>query len=551
MLYFARIPRYEDTSFVINPIDRPAHDIKLDLNIFKENLPMGDHEFKFGFEYKTSALRTTSSYGNGMFIVDDMQTELQGPLTQGTLFVQHQIQRDETVHRSSFYVNDTVRKDQLTLNIGFRFDHQSGEIQSSRVPAVNGFESILGPINISGFDPGISLNNVAPRIGAAYDLTGDGKTVLRGSFAVYYDHFDSRYLDFFNPAGWPNGAAYSYSNHNGDRVLSSDELSNLSFFGGWNGSSFELAKRHLAGAFHNSRTIEFSAALERQLLRDFYVEVAYTYRRYVDPASFVPLGIGPEDFTLGGIFKRDTPIGEFSFPYFVLSREHDGVGTLNNLDDYSQRYHGMEIHLRKRMSHNFMINSILLFQWQRASYDGGDSISYIFPDGGLFGSWQSFNPTGIPFVDNKLYGYSSEGAGKSGQFPYSEWTLKVGGTYLFPKDISAGCFVRFQQGYPYVLMTALPGTTFDKLYGITGPVLSLVEPLGSRRYENVFTLDLKLDKAWDLGSYGRLNTTIDLFNVTNSNAVLRRNRDILSMTFNSIQEVNLPRLIRFGIRYSF
>ena len=73
--------------FYIAPIDRPAHDIVVDANYFKENVMGGDHEFKFGFEYKTSKLHTFSSYGNGVEIVDYNQTVPDGPLTSGELYL--------------------------------------------------------------------------------------------------------------------------------------------------------------------------------------------------------------------------------------------------------------------------------------------------------------------------------------------------------------------------------------------------------------------------------------------------------------------------------
>ncbi len=73
----------------VNPIDRPAHDFVVDANYFKENMMGGDHEFKFGFEYKTSKLHTFSSYGNGVLHVDYNQTTPRGPLTSGYAKVQH------------------------------------------------------------------------------------------------------------------------------------------------------------------------------------------------------------------------------------------------------------------------------------------------------------------------------------------------------------------------------------------------------------------------------------------------------------------------------
>ncbi len=80
MVYLAAIPRYEDTLYYVKPIDRPSHDIVVDANYFTENKLGGDHEFKFGFEYKTSDLHTFSSYGNGVFIVDYNQTVPRGPI---------------------------------------------------------------------------------------------------------------------------------------------------------------------------------------------------------------------------------------------------------------------------------------------------------------------------------------------------------------------------------------------------------------------------------------------------------------------------------------
>jgi hypothetical protein len=81
--------------------------------------------------------------------------------------------------------------------------------------------------------------------------------------------------------------------------------------------------------------------------------------------------------------------------------------------------------------------------------------------------------------------------------------------------------------------------------------LFLVEPFGSRRYDDIFTLDLQFEKGFDIGSYGRLNLTANLFNVTNTNTIIRRQRRVNASTFNSIEENISPRALRLGIRYSF
>ena len=60
--------------YFISPIDRPANDFNVDMNYYKENWGGGDHEFKFGFEYKSSKGHTFSSYGNGVYLYDYYQT---------------------------------------------------------------------------------------------------------------------------------------------------------------------------------------------------------------------------------------------------------------------------------------------------------------------------------------------------------------------------------------------------------------------------------------------------------------------------------------------
>ena len=92
------------------------------------------------------------------------------------------------------------------------------------------------------------------------------------------------------------------------------------------------------------------------------------------------------------------------------------------------------------------------------------------------------------------YAFAPGGSGKSGVYPYSEWQLKMSGVYQFPWDISVGAFGRYQQGYPYVLFGTIRD---DSLAAATwnNESLILVEPFGSRRFENIFTLDLQFEKG--------------------------------------------------------
>jgi hypothetical protein len=555
MIYLAGIPRWEDTLFYVAPIDRPAHDFVVDANYFKENVMGGDHEFKFGFEYKTSKLHTFSSYGNGVFIVDYNQTTPRGPLTSGYVYAQHYIDGRVKMDRASFYVTDTFRKDRLTLNLGLRFDHQTGKNEASTIPAVPGFEAFVGPLDFPGNDPGISFNDISPRIGATYDLTGDGKTILRGNFAHYYDGWNPTYTTNFNPTFVYNGAIFSYTNLNGDRVITPDELTSApSYYGGLNGPVFDL------NAFNNSKVIdpdfknsgswEYLVGFERQLATDLSISATYTHRDYRDTTTIVSNGVSAADFVPGGVFSRSTVLGDFNVPYFVFGGVDDGDTLLTNANDYKTKYDGLDLSVRKRMSNNFMLNAGLTLQKQKATYDGGDSLAFYIGDGGLNGQVFPFDPTNLPFLNDHPYAFAPGGSGKSGVYPYSEWQLKLSGVYQFPWDISAGAFARYQQGYPYVLFATITEGSLAPSLG-TQSHLILVEPFGDRRFENIFTLDLQFEKGIDFGNYGRLALSANVFNVTNTNTIIRRLRSVTSSSLNRIDELISPRALRIGARYSF
>ena len=65
MIMLARFRVVNRPTWTYAPIDRPAHDFVVDANYYKENVLGGDHEFKFGFEYKTSKFPLTASMETG------------------------------------------------------------------------------------------------------------------------------------------------------------------------------------------------------------------------------------------------------------------------------------------------------------------------------------------------------------------------------------------------------------------------------------------------------------------------------------------------------
>ena len=117
-----------------------------------------------------------------------------------------------------FFQDDYHVTRKLTLNLGLRYDpffpwkETHGRVEQFRPDAyaagttsnmfINAPPGLLFP-----GDPGVpeygvlgSYKNLAPRVGFAYDIAGDGKTSIRGGFGMFYDSqqngiYNNRFVD--------------------------------------------------------------------------------------------------------------------------------------------------------------------------------------------------------------------------------------------------------------------------------------------------------------------------------------------------------------------
>ncbi len=103
-----------------------------------------------------------------------------------------------------FLQDDWKINKRLTLNLGLRHEY-TGPL-SEKSDMISNFLPDAGLIRVGqGLDSLYERdwNNLAPRIGFAFDPRGTGKTVLRGAYGVYYD---SPTQDFFLAQSFPNGS---------------------------------------------------------------------------------------------------------------------------------------------------------------------------------------------------------------------------------------------------------------------------------------------------------------------------------------------------------
>src|ERR1700688_3564162 len=148
----------------------------------------GRHDIKFGYEFRRTTIQLVqdNTY-RGRLSFPDLSTFLQGDPSSGKI-TQGNSKRHSFENNHGFYLQDSFRwTNRLTVNYGMRWDYFG--VVGEKNNLFYCFDPASGNVVPAGQLYNKDLNNFAPRIGFAYDLTGKGRTVVRGGWGLFYDAF--------------------------------------------------------------------------------------------------------------------------------------------------------------------------------------------------------------------------------------------------------------------------------------------------------------------------------------------------------------------------
>jgi hypothetical protein len=158
----------------------------------------GDHTFKFGGEFRREGMNlifpsnTSGSYTfNQAFTGDNFADFLLGYLGSAGRKVGNSVEHERGNFFSYFFQDDWKATPNLTINWGLRHDVQLPLYEQDNLWRQWNFDT--GQLVQLGVDIGTNgawdtdKNNFAPRLGFAWDVTGDGNTVIRAGGGIFYD----------------------------------------------------------------------------------------------------------------------------------------------------------------------------------------------------------------------------------------------------------------------------------------------------------------------------------------------------------------------------
>ena len=144
----------------------------------------GTHNMKAGLNIREVRTGNNEKYGADLFMANRAilyTFNLQRPTSLQLLATPTHF--EESANDIAVYAQDQWTMNQLTVNLGLRYNDIDMSSPALVLPA--GF--FVGERQVPAAEHIPHWRNLSPRVGAAYDLFGDGKTAVKASFGRYPD----------------------------------------------------------------------------------------------------------------------------------------------------------------------------------------------------------------------------------------------------------------------------------------------------------------------------------------------------------------------------
>ena len=364
-------------------------------------------------------------------------------LGHGTLYRFGELGSGSNLNQAIYVQDKWQIGGRLTLNVGFRVEKES-------LPSFNGFDA---PFEFGWGD------KIAPRIGGAFDLFGNGRTKIFGSYGKFFDRLKFKMAqgsfggnfyrtDFFEIA--PNNTPFR--NYTPEAILGNftDPIGGKCAPTGFIGSGLSRCQNdyrvasnvpgvdiEAAGGIDTDlkpyQQREFTGGVEHEITRDYLLKARYTNKKLLETVE----DAGAISASGSEIYITGNPGRGLHADFLKQFGYAEPFGT-------AQRdYNAVEIQLDKRLSNNYFFNLNYTYSRLRGNYSGlsnsdeggrsdpGVNRSFDLPHIGFTAAGGSdYGPlaTDRPHVFNAYGGYMYDWKGSNNSTEFSAFQTFQSGT---------------------------------------------------------------------------------------------------------------------------
>jgi hypothetical protein len=567
----------------------------------------GHHQLKFGGDYRRDQINVINGIAsNGFFVFipfpisNAFASFLVG---QPLLFLQGggsqpdgggDLSRGLRGHRLNFYAQDSYKlTSHLTLNLGLRYElpFPYTEIRNRQNLFEAGAQSRVRPDAPAGLlypgDPGVPAGLIptdkkafAPRVGVAWDPTGNARWLVSAAYAIFYD-------PYYNGQGGPLQTPISAPPYlRTEQLMFPGSLANPFAHGNPFTSTFAepMTLLTLDPGLRLPYAQDWNVDLERSFAADWLLEVGYIgtkgtkLPRFIEGNPSIPLpgqswADQQQNIDAQRFYCMPTPQGRCIYSSVGLI-----AGSANS------SYHALESSLRKRFSHG--LSFLASYTFAKAI----DNVSSLNITGSASQPTAGENDLAQdPFNLAAERGRSMFDARHRFVLSY-QWEIPF---WRHAQNWYQGVLGNWQVNGITTFMTGTPFTVEDQSYNYDAPEItgfSAFRPNlisnpnnGPRTTQQWFKVDAfrRLDLSttaaglygnegrnvvegpglaqWDFSAFKNVRVAesknlqfrAEFFNTFNRANFRLPNSDVSSPTFGQIQQALTPRLIQFALKFVF